>query len=245
MGNELGRLSHRALSTRCLGGASFRAEREVVVQGGEDFRPTGMAVAPDGSLYFGDWVRRSYPVHGQGRIWRLKLPHEAGQEFPQPNGEELFAMKDLPVDFPDFDAVASQSDPFLRQAAVRGAALEANEWIGWDSFEAGTRLVTLQAMRWNRIFRAAEAEHLETLRLALVDPERSVRLYALRWIADERILSLRDDVQNLLNCSVADEQHYLTVLGALDWLDHDPKLWAVTVTDGLLDREIRNQSRLP
>ncbi|HEX3599212.1 MAG TPA: PVC-type heme-binding CxxCH protein, partial [Lacipirellulaceae bacterium] len=37
-------------------GASYGAKRETIVQGDADFRPTGMAVAPDGSLYFGDWV---------------------------------------------------------------------------------------------------------------------------------------------------------------------------------------------
>ena len=57
-------------------GASFSAEREVVVQGETDFRPTGLAAAPDGSLYVGDWVLRDYPVHGHGKIWRLTLPKE-------------------------------------------------------------------------------------------------------------------------------------------------------------------------
>ena len=58
------------------------AQLNVVVQGEADFRPTGMAVAPDGSLYFADWVDRSYPVHGKGRIWRLQLPEDMQTEFP-------------------------------------------------------------------------------------------------------------------------------------------------------------------
>jgi putative membrane-bound dehydrogenase-like protein len=53
-------------------GASFRASARTVVRGGEEFRPVGIALAPDGSLYFTDWVDRSYPVHGRGRIWRLR-----------------------------------------------------------------------------------------------------------------------------------------------------------------------------
>ncbi|MCH7752179.1 MAG: hypothetical protein IH898_08505, partial [Planctomycetes bacterium] len=62
--------------------SSYGAELTVVVQGDGDFRPTGMAVAADGSLYFGDWVNRDYPVHGQGRIWRLELSREKQTEFP-------------------------------------------------------------------------------------------------------------------------------------------------------------------
>ena len=53
-------------------GASFRAMMKPVVAGGEDFRPVGIAAAPDGSLYVSDWVDKSYTLHGQGRIWRLR-----------------------------------------------------------------------------------------------------------------------------------------------------------------------------
>jgi len=53
-------------------GASFRATMKPVVTGGDDFRPVGIAVAPDGSLYVSDWVDKSYDVHGKGRIWRLR-----------------------------------------------------------------------------------------------------------------------------------------------------------------------------
>src|SRR4051812_20592302 len=64
-------------------GASYGATREIIVQGDTDFRPTGMAVAPDGPLYFGDWVLKDYPVHGHGRLWRLTLPKdEVAKTFP-------------------------------------------------------------------------------------------------------------------------------------------------------------------
>ncbi len=53
-------------------GASFRSAAEPIVTGGDDFRPVGMAVAPDGSIYVSDWVDKSYPVHGRGRIWHLR-----------------------------------------------------------------------------------------------------------------------------------------------------------------------------
>ena len=59
-------------------GASFRAMMKPVVTGGEDFRPVGIAVAPDGSLYISDWVDKSYTLHGQGRIWRLHYGGVAG-----------------------------------------------------------------------------------------------------------------------------------------------------------------------
>ncbi len=53
-------------------GASFRSTMKPVVQGGDDFRPVGIAMAPDGSLYISDWVDKSYDLHGKGRVWRLR-----------------------------------------------------------------------------------------------------------------------------------------------------------------------------
>jgi putative membrane-bound dehydrogenase-like protein len=56
-------------------GATFRSVMKPVVAGGDDFRPVGIAAAPDGSLYISDWVDKSYSVHGKGRIWRLRNAH--------------------------------------------------------------------------------------------------------------------------------------------------------------------------
>ncbi len=53
-------------------GASFQSMMKPVIVGGEDFRPVGIAIAPDGSLYVSDWVDKSYTLHGKGRIWRLR-----------------------------------------------------------------------------------------------------------------------------------------------------------------------------
>lgn len=53
-------------------GASVEAKGKVLLRGGEDFRPVGVAVAPDGSLVISDWVDKSYPVHGKGRLWRVR-----------------------------------------------------------------------------------------------------------------------------------------------------------------------------
>jgi putative membrane-bound dehydrogenase-like protein len=53
-------------------GASFGAERKPFIQGGKDFYPSGLTVAPDGSLFVTDWGSKSYPLHGQGAIWHIR-----------------------------------------------------------------------------------------------------------------------------------------------------------------------------
>ena len=174
--------------------ASYGAEREIVVQGGADFRPTGMAVAPDGSLYFGDWRRREYEVHGTGRVWRLVLPRE-----------------EIAVPFPPRSA---------EDTGLRPTKLQALRLRGIDNPEA----MLLQALR---------------------DESADERLFAVRWIADERIMALRDDVARLLDGPLPDPRYYLAVLAAVDWLDHEPELRNVGINDALLVRELRNEGRPP
>ena len=61
-------------------GASFESVAEPFIVGGENFRPVGIALAPDGSLYLSDWVLRDYKLHGKGRVWRIRAKG-ASDEF--------------------------------------------------------------------------------------------------------------------------------------------------------------------
>ena len=53
-------------------GASFTAERKPFIQGGKNFHPSGLTVAPDGSLFVTDWGSQSYELHGKGAIWQIR-----------------------------------------------------------------------------------------------------------------------------------------------------------------------------
>jgi putative membrane-bound dehydrogenase-like protein len=73
-------------------GASFTSKTKVVIQGGKDFRPVGMALAPDGSLFLTDWVRRDYTLHGKGAVWHVRWKdHKAG---PRPT-DPVEALKSM------------------------------------------------------------------------------------------------------------------------------------------------------
>ncbi len=63
-------------------GASWKAERKPFVQGGENFRPVGLAVASDGSLFVSDWVRSDYNLHGKGSIWHIRPREDGKHERP-------------------------------------------------------------------------------------------------------------------------------------------------------------------
>jgi putative membrane-bound dehydrogenase-like protein len=217
-------------------GASYSAEREVIVQGDADFRPAGMAVAPDGSLYFSDWVLRDYPVHGKGRIWRLVLPaEEVSAPFPRPSQDDLFASADVEFAIGNADS----KDPFSRASAVWYLS-RGDTGVKLTDASASRRLCALQAERYR-----GTTDVVQLLGAALGDESPAVRLFAVRWIADDRITALRDDVAKLLEGPQPDARYYLAVLAAVDWLDNEPKLRGRDFTDEMLVKELENNDRSP
>lgn len=119
-------------------GASFRSQMQPVVVGGDNFRPVGIALAPDGSLFISDWMDKSYPIHGKGRIWKLSAkdtmpakrpaePSEAvlskhrplrergARELASPRGAGVDQLKKL---------AQTQADPAIRATVI--VALQAN-----------------------------------------------------------------------------------------------------------------------
>jgi putative membrane-bound dehydrogenase-like protein len=88
-------------------GASVAAERKPFVQGGKDFRPVGIAVAPDGSLFVSDWVRSDYTLHGKGAIWHVHRRQSGKVDRPEDPRQ----------------ALSSDHRP-LREAAARRLASE-------------------------------------------------------------------------------------------------------------------------
>ncbi len=73
-------------------GASFTSNREPFIQGGKDFRPVGMAVAPDGSIFISDWVRRDYNLHGKGAIWHIRAKDAKTRKKPKDLRDALFSL---------------------------------------------------------------------------------------------------------------------------------------------------------
>jgi hypothetical protein len=189
-----------------------------------------MAAAPDGSLVFGDWVDKSYPVHGKGKLWRLTLVEDDQAET-------------MPLRRDDMTAAEQASDAFVKHRVV-DSLLEHDESAAkkmTESPQAELRLAALQALRFWSLEKEVTAA--EILKRALGDPDPNVRIYAVRWVADERIKSLRDEVAKLLDAEPPSRRYYLAVLAALEWLDGDDKMRSSSLSDGLLGRELRNAKR--
>jgi putative membrane-bound dehydrogenase-like protein len=155
------RIERYALKER---GASYTAQRQPFVQGGKDFRPTGLALAPDGSLFVGDWVKSDYTLHGKGAVWHIR-PRDAVK--PDRPGDPRRGLAS--AHRPRRDAAArelahtEEGRTFLREQLaakddrVRAAALTA-------LIDSGDRKTDLAAV-------------------AAKDPQRAIRALAVRALA--------------------------------------------------------------
>ncbi len=143
-------------------GASFQATMKPVVVGGDDFRPVGIAVAPDGSLFMSDWVSKDYALHGKGRIWRLKNARPILGEIPhQPTAYE-FARVESEL----LDAQELSERPVLK-----------DEWIS-KAVHSNSDLVRAKAVR------TIPASRLDLKGIASSDASPLVRAEAMRRLAD-------------------------------------------------------------
>ena len=70
-------------------GASIAADRKVLLQGGNEFYPAGLSVAPDGSLFITDWGSKSYELHGKGAVWHVRWKDAKATKRPTEPKEAL------------------------------------------------------------------------------------------------------------------------------------------------------------
>lgn len=107
-------------------GASFVSRAVPFVTGGENFRPVGVVVAPDGSLYVSDWVDKSYSLHGKGRIWHIRAKQPATPERPRQPRQAIHSRQRVlrekaarAMEADDAELSADSELPLLRAEALR------------------------------------------------------------------------------------------------------------------------------
>lgn len=272
------------------------AERDILIEGPDDFRPVGIDVAPDGSVYISDWVSSSYSLHKQGRIWRItandrgprprRIAVKRRRNIDEALGFTLDSMFDLdeiarsndapraliyraadqlerrlaanrnvplsesdrqsllalgvrlgktpkstsvPVraelvgrsrkasGLTDFREVKRRgNDPVLFRAIVGAFSTNVSKTHpGLAHGEYG--LPILLAARRSPAMRAHFAK--EALDLFLTAPDPDVRFIAVKWIADDRLVDYRADLQRMLNADNLDYRLFRAIAAAIDRLD--------------------------
>ncbi|MBU6399842.1 MAG: c-type cytochrome [Verrucomicrobia bacterium] len=189
-------------------GASLRAERKILAQGDQWFRPVGIATGPDGVIYITDWVDHDYSVHGKGRIWRLTVkPGVAAQraaDKPEPvraNPARSRMLKllrdDAAGEYAELERALSDNDPFIRSAAVYALTRPVYRekiFQAIGSNNPGVRLGALLVLR-----RARYDQPVPILDKLLADPDPQVRLIAVVWTGEEKLTALASRLNGVLS----------------------------------------------
>ena len=210
-------------------GASWISQTEVAVQGDASFRPAGMAVAPDGSIYITDWVDRSYPVHGKGRLWRLSRKTDAppvSAGLPERSKSEDYARR-LLID-PDLAAEArfkalGHDDPFIRQSALTGL-INSNQLSKIKSSRQSTplqRASLLAGWRWLELTRPdslTDQELRQWIEWGLADESDQVVIAAIRWASERDRKEHLPEIIALLDRPEPSTETFAAVIASIAYL---------------------------
>jgi putative membrane-bound dehydrogenase-like protein len=217
-------------------GASFTSRPEILVAGGADFRPVGIAVAPDGSLFVSDWADKSYPVHGKGRVWRVRMkePPKQADSFrrEKPAETEAFAQRTsllaLPVDpgLATTDDITKKlgtsswrNDPYLLSAAITALARSSQfrQRLETGSGSEKWGLVESIAAR-----RSGHPKATNIIPGLLRNPDAALRRFALQWVAEERLTQFAEQVPQALKAGPVTREVLEATLACRDRLASPP-----------------------
>lgn len=192
----------------------FTTEREILVQGGAEFRPVAFAFGPDGALYVSDWVKKDYQLHGHGAVWKIEGWDPETREIP-----DLYEL--------DYDPFANPfgADPWVFPTEIRNAIADDRlppPAKGNSTQEPSDRERALFLLTWRK---KDPQDEKGIVGLVINDPDPTVRLLALKWICDEKLEKYRAEVE-----AVAEEpptatlfHAAVTTLARLDGLPVDDK----------------------
>jgi putative membrane-bound dehydrogenase-like protein len=226
-------------------GASIAADRKPFIQGGNDFYPAGLSVAPDGSLFVTDWGSKSYELHGKGAVWhvrwkdaisakRLTEPREALSSAHRPTRDT--AARTLAKD--------EAGRTFLRQqlssadARIRAAALTALIDTGDDKIDLPTMAKADKEVGIREMaVRALVAREADVLAIAKDDKNpASVRAEAIAGLSGEA-------AYNTLVNALVDRDPFLRH-AATQRLSQQPELLKTAASGSPSDPKVRIGSLL-
>jgi putative membrane-bound dehydrogenase-like protein len=174
-------------------GASVSAERLPFVQGGKDFRPVGIAVAYDGSLFVSDWVKSDYTLHGKGAIWHIRERNSGKHDRSSAPEKSLFnthrplrdeSARELARDAKGRDFLRAQLgniDIRIRAACLIALIDTADPKLDLAGFARTERVIPLRAMA----VRALAARGQDATDFVKDSQPAAVRFEAIRALNDK------------------------------------------------------------
>ncbi|WP_436715687.1 PVC-type heme-binding CxxCH protein [Roseiconus lacunae] len=234
-------------------GASWTSQTRTILQGDTLFRPVGIAVAPDQSVYLTDWVRRDYSVHQTGRIWRLK--RSDGQvvtpKQPKLSPSEMAADKVASEStIGSLLDVAVSPDRYLAQAAITALAKHPDLYPPGQiaKLEPEKQLGILAAWRWREFCEPKslhESTRQELIHAAISANDEDCNLFGLRWAAERRESSLLPIAEKILQRRSISPKLFEVAVAAISYLQNGTARSGIRdpARESLLETMARDEQR--
>lgn len=192
-------------------GRSVKGHTEIVVEGDDEFRPVAFATTPGGDIYITDWVLRTYPNHGRGRIWKLSAKEKEKSDRRQARNirrDSLTARRD---DSPQaIENGLRSADPFERHQYIMALTRQENHQVAESamrSSDADVRLGAMVAMQ-----RSGYTISKRIMLRLLQDPDPRIRRQALTWIGQEGMQAMEADLALALTADAVSPALFETYL---------------------------------
>lgn len=192
-------------------GASYSATRKKFITGPDDFRPVHFSISEDGKyLYVSDWVSLSYPVHGQGRIWKITFK-EALNLSPLPRKKQVaLSIEDA------FEHLGSD-DPYMRTIAIERLVRDpkALKAFDWKSESNATKVAHYAVA----LKRQSPKGHADLIPELLQHRDSRVRFVAIKWISDEKLYDYKEQLEAQLQRDDLEIRSLKAIAAAMDHLE--------------------------
>ncbi len=200
-------------------GVSVHSVPEPFVTGGDDFRPVGAAMAPDGALYVSDWVDKSYELHGRGRLWRVKpRAAYAGPARPLAYPPAAATLAQPPND----TAGLASTDPFVARERLNELLTQRDRQRWEGKLSADPQPMARIAVAVSLRDRSHPDENA-LLRGLLRDADAAVRFAAVQTIHERKLTALRPDLDAALAAADLPGRMLEACLATLDGFDRTMK----------------------
>ena len=199
-------------------GASYSASVSDIVTGGENFRPVGIAPAPDGSLFVTDWGSSSYNVNGKGRVWKLTFAQpESHVELPKNKAGQVAEALRKSTDVAQLLTAMDDPDSYVAQAAQFGLSQQPeSEKLDWSALKSSRqRIGFLAALIWRG------TDTTPFISAALSDPDDRVKQMGVRCVTEQNLKDARGDLEHMLESGTLSPRLLGMTLATLSQLNGD------------------------
>lgn len=193
-------------------------EPKILFKGDSTFHPVAFATNSKGDIYLTDWVKRAYPNHGLGKIWKISGPQNEPIHVDRVLHKNGFDQRIENLDSPDkMKALLKNGDPF-EQAVARDQLLKLISKEDLISMlEGSDKELQMQALL---MLQKTDFEVSDTILKSLLrDQDPKIQQMTMIYIATKGRVELKGELEKALRENKIPTYLFDTFLATISHLD--------------------------